>query len=79
MALGHIVDLIDEALDSFKHQHLVAQAEVQDVLLDLRLACSSTIERTNEGENELQEELVALVGANSGVSEPTDSPALSQE
>ena len=79
MALDHIVDLIDEALESFKGQHFVAQGEVQDTLLDLRLACSSTVERTSEGENELQEELVALVGANSGVSESADGTAHNQE
>jgi len=77
--LDHIIDLIDEALDSFKSQHFVTQGEVQDVLLDLRLACSSTVERTNEGDNELQEELVTLVGADTGSGEPADSSALSQE
>lgn len=79
MALDQVVDLIDEGLDRYKDQHFVAQAEVQDMLLDLRLACSSTIERTNEGEDELQEELVALVGADSGVSELADGAALPQE
>ena len=79
MALNHIIDLIDEALGQFRNQHFVAQGEVQDTLLDLRLACSSTVERTNEGEDELQKELVALVGADSGVSESADGAALTQE
>jgi hypothetical protein len=77
--MGHIEDLIDECIDEIKHQHYVSTDKAIDMLLDIRVACSSTIERTNEGENELQEELVALVGADPGISESADSPALTQE
>ncbi len=76
---GHIEDLVDDCIEDIAHQHFVSTDKVIDMLLDIRVACSSTIERTNEGENELQEELVALVGADSGVSESTDSPALPKE
>ena len=74
-----MIELIDECLARIGGRHSVPQAEVLDMLLDLRLACSSTLERTNEGEDELQEELVALVGADPGSGEPAASPAHSQE
>ncbi len=74
-----VIELIDSHIDDIRHQHFVSTDKVIDMLLDIRLVCSSTVERTNEGENELQEELVALIGSDSGVSEPTDSPALAQE
>lgn len=74
-----MIELIDECLARVQGRHYVPQAEVLDMLLDLRLACSSTLERTNEGEDELQEELVALVGADTSSSEPAASSALDQE
>jgi hypothetical protein len=74
--MGHVIDFVDECLDTIKHMNFVSASEVQDMLLDIRLVCSSTIERTNEGENELQDEPGAPVGTDTGVSELADSPAL---
>lgn len=60
-----IVHLIDEAIDRYNGRTIVTSREYVDVLLDLRLACTSTIEQQKEGGFELgflPERFDALVG-----------------
>lgn len=62
-----VVDKVDEALRILVDRSYVGVDELSNYLLDIRLECSSSLEP--EGDNEqLQEELDSLVGADSSVS-----------
>ena len=62
-----ITDKVDHALDILIHRSFVGVNELTNYLLDIRLECSSSLEPKGDDE-QLQEELVALVGSDSSVS-----------
>ena len=62
-----ITDKVDHALHILVGRSFVGVDELSNYLLDIRLECSSSLEPKGDDE-QLQEELVALVGSDSSVS-----------
>ena len=62
-----ITDKVDNALTILTKRNFVGVNELSNYLLDIRLECSSSLEPKGDDE-QLQEELVALVGSDSSVS-----------
>lgn len=66
-----MIETIDLFLEQVRGRNFIPAGEAIDILLDLRLQCSSDLERNPVQEvttDELQEELAALAGADPGSS-----------
>jgi hypothetical protein len=62
-----VTDKVDEAIRILVGRSYVGVDELSNYLLDIRLECSSSLEPEGDDE-QLQEELVALTGADSSLS-----------
>lgn len=68
MNIKELVALIDESLELYRHREVVTAREHNDILLDLRLACTRMPEQGGTDGALIQEGVAAVAGADPGPS-----------